>query len=215
MKVFSLILFSCIIITIFVQTGSAQVQTSETEYKLLPNGDQPYPLLSVSQDVKQALRVFARNLNVTLKMEGEITGTIQSKGKMTLSKREYIDRIASELDLVWYFDGLILHVASRDSLRTRIFPLSINNGNHIIEVLVTLGVFQREFIHNVDEKNRILLVTGPDSYIQIVDEALKSLSESELKTVAMIRGRSEVGISSIINAPDSDLSEVLPNLLNK
>src|SRR5262245_16205651 len=70
---------------------------------------QPYPYTAVDQPVRDVLVELGRNLNVPIRVEDQLNGNIRGKIIGTTAG-DFLDSLASTAQLVWYYDGAVLHV---------------------------------------------------------------------------------------------------------
>lgn len=158
------------------------------DYMAIPDEAAPYPLLARDIDISDALRVFAKNLRIGLVVTGDISGTVTAADEGTLSRREYLDNRAAEFDFVWYFDGQVLRVSPVGEIETRIIPLRENSGIEALRILQSLGIYQAKFTHRYDERSRTLMVAGPTSYVDLIDQATKALETADRTDITLLRG---------------------------
>ncbi|MFM9272143.1 hypothetical protein ACJ7V3_18090 [Halomonas elongata] len=85
--------------------------------------EREYHYVIVEQDVRDVLMEFGRNLalpvEVSQQVEGEVRGDIQAG-----TAREFLEQVCSANDLAWFFDGGVLHVATRQEMTQRSFELT-------------------------------------------------------------------------------------------
>jgi type II secretory pathway component GspD/PulD (secretin) len=165
-----------------------QVVAQGADYMVIPDETAPYPLIARDIDIDEALRVFARNLRIGLVVTGEISGTVTVTDQGIPSRRDYLDSRAAEFDFVWYFDGQVLRVSPVGDIETRIIPLRENSGIEALRILQSLGIYQSKFTHRYDERSRTLMVAGPSSYVELIDQATKALETADRTDITLLRG---------------------------
>lgn len=197
----------------FVLAAPAIAQSNDPDinFLALPGADLDYPYKSQDQPVGDALRYFARNLRVAVKVDDSITGTILSSDDTSFTREQYLDELAEEFNFVWYFDGIILHIVDIASFETEAMPLQNNDGTDVIAMLQRLDVYQEKFMHRADLKSQTLLVMGPPDYVDIVRSTVEAIERAERKTVTLLRGTpggNLIGSAGL----DPAASEALPDL---
>jgi type II secretory pathway component GspD/PulD (secretin) len=157
-------------------------------YLAIPDENTLYPLLVRDIDIKEALRLFARNLRIGLVVADEVSGTIIRSDEGVVTRREYLDNRAAEFDFVWYFDGQVLRVSPVGDIETRIIPLRENSGFEAIRILQSLDIYQGKFAHRYDERSRTLMVAGPVAYVELVERATKAFETADRTDITVLRG---------------------------
>lgn len=156
----------------------------------LPDAQAPYQFVSDDMELVEALRLFGRNLSIGIELDPAIQGKLSSASgvSQTRSRQEYLEALSEEFGLVWFFDGTILHVYPASSVETRFFALQELEATRVMHILGNLGVLQPKFLHRLDARNRVLLVSGPPGYVKTIKAALDALRESERARINVIRG---------------------------
>jgi type II secretory pathway component GspD/PulD (secretin) len=158
----------------------------------LPDANAPYRYVSKNQDLTAVIRFFGRNLGIAVNVDPGVSGNTTPGTDRQFTRRTYLERLAAEFGLVWFFDGSTLHVNSSNKVETEVFPLRQNNGVQVVETLVHLGMYQPKFTHRFDLRTRVFLVSGPPAYVQIVKKTVKALKEAERTRVTVLRGAVEI-----------------------
>lgn len=172
----------------------------------LPDALAPYPLRARGLDIQDALRLFAKNLRIGLVVDESISGEITTELASGLSREAYIDELAALHDFVWYFDGQVLRVSPVGDIEIEFIPLRDNSGATVIDMLKRLGLFQAKFTHRADPRSRMLMVSGPSSYTELVREVASAAEEAERTNITLMRGN-ESGVPAALDALDQIQSE--------
>ena len=198
----------CIGLVCAAGNGMAQESTgySVTE---LPDPLMIYPLKSRGLDVQDAVSLFAKNLRVGIVIDEEITGSISGELPQDLSRVEYIDELAALYDFVWYFDGQVLRVSPIGDIDVDVIPLRDTSGATLIETLKRLGLYQDKFIHRADTRSRVLMVSGPTSYTEMVRKVALAIEEAERTDITLMRG-AETAQSTALGALN-DINNAVPS----
>lgn len=173
---------------------------------MLPDAAAPYPLQNHGLGIQDGLRLFAKNLRIGLVVDDGITGEITTDLPRDLSRAAYIDELAALHDFVWYFDGQVLRISPVGDIEIEFIPLRDYSGTAVIDVLKRLGLYQTKFLHRADPRTRMLMVSGPTSYTDMVREVATAVEEAERTNITLMRGN-EAGIPSALDALDRIESE--------
>ncbi|MDC0659536.1 hypothetical protein N6L27_16155 [Leisingera sp. SS27] len=166
---------------------AAEEQAPVTRW-LLPQENEEYPFLGKNQGLRATLETFGRNIRVAVSIDEEITNEASVSIDQRMSRRAYLDRLSNEFGLLWFYDGVMLHVSSVRSVETEIIPLQDNDGGTVLDVLSQLGIYQEKFVHASDPKRRVFLVSGPASYVTLVKKAVEAIEEADRNDLAVVRG---------------------------
>ena len=179
--------------SLFLVSGTlvAQDASSSGLPPSLPGASMPYNYLSVDQDLREALRYFALNLDIAADIAAGVEGRTGSEIPPGLSRQAYLDYLAAEFRLVWYFDGTTVHVAPSSSVQTEVLSLENNDGTRILSALSRLGLYQPKFRHSYDLKGKVFLVSGPPSYVDHVKKTVEALEKANKTLVTVLRGSVE------------------------
>jgi type II secretory pathway component GspD/PulD (secretin) len=157
-----------------------------------------YKYITVDQAVDDALIEFGKNTGVPVRVSKQVKGRL-SAGMPVGTAREFLEWVCNRYGLVWHFDGSVLNVATEAEVRTEIFKLDANAASGAAERLATLGVSDSRYPIKVSEKDDVVSVSGPPSYVALVKKTLGVPSAARVaqdKTsvvpVRIFRGRSAV-----------------------
>ncbi|MDQ7729748.1 hypothetical protein [Halomonas sp. SpR8] len=91
-----------------------------------------YRYLIVEQDVQDVLKEFGRNLalpmEVSQRVEGDVRGDIKAE-----TARGFLEQVCAANDLAWFFDGGVLHVATREEMTQQSFELTDIDSQRLME----------------------------------------------------------------------------------
>jgi type III secretion protein C len=141
-----------------------------------------------------ALVEFGKNIGITVRGSKEVKGRL-SAGMPVGTAREFLEWVCNRYGLVWHFDGSVIHVASETEMQTEMFKVDANTASSAAERLATLGVSDLRFPVKVFEKDDVVSVSGPPSYVALVKKTLgvttgASQDKDGAVPVRVFRGRS-------------------------
>lgn len=134
-----------------------------------PSG--PYKYIAIDQSVSDALVELGRNMGMPIRVSAEVKGRLGA-GMPQSSARAFFEAICSRYGLVWYFDGIVMNVATEAEIRTEILPLSANAVAGAQDRLSRLGVLDPRFPVTISRQDEAVSVSGPPSYIALVKQTL-------------------------------------------
>ncbi|OED49587.1 hypothetical protein AB838_05870 [Rhodobacteraceae bacterium (ex Bugula neritina AB1)] len=181
--------FSTALFLLFAPHQAAHAQGEEpvTRWQL-PQAGEEYPFLGKNQGLRSTLETFGRNVRVAVNIDEEITNDRSVSIEQRMSRQDYLDRLSNEFGLLWFYDGVMLHISSVATVQTEIIPLQNNDGGTVLDVLSQLGIYQEKFVHASDPKRRVFLVSGPTSYVELVKKAVDAIEEADKNDLHVVRG---------------------------
>lgn len=101
-----------------------------------------------------------------------ITGTID----MT-SPGEQLERLSSQLGLIWYFDGTSYYVY--DASETQSVVLNTRNVKlkDIVANLVSSGLYDKKYPLRGEDDSKTFYISGPPVYIKLITDTVRNLDE--------------------------------------
>lgn len=173
---------------IFICAATLLVHAGSIKAATLPDADIIYPYIVANQDLASAIRYFGKNIGVGVNIDPGVTGKVTTKPRGELTRRAYLDQLAVEFGLVWFFDGTTLHVTPTGNVETEVFFLKHNDGATVLRTLEQLGLYQNTFLHRFDARNRVLLVSGPSAYVRMVKNTVDAIEKADRTETTVIRG---------------------------
>jgi type II secretory pathway component GspD/PulD (secretin) len=134
-----------------------------------PSG--PYKYITVDQSVPDALVELGRNMRVPVRVSKLVKGRL-SAGMPVGTAHEFLEEICNRYGLVWHFDGIVMNVATEAEVNTEMIPLDANAAAGAQDRLSRLGVLDPRFPVKVSEKDDVVSVSGPPSYVELVRKTL-------------------------------------------
>jgi type III secretion protein C len=137
-----------------------------------PSG--PYKYWVVDQDIKGILVEFGRNVVVPVDVSDKVKGRLRGQVAVaTATAREFLDSLCDSHDLVWFFDGAVLHVNAKAEITTELVSLGGSSREEALEKLAGLGIGDARFPVRSTENAGVVSVSGPPKLISMVRQALK------------------------------------------
>lgn len=128
----------------------------------------------ISQDVVDVLDEFASSAGVFLNVDPKVRGRV-TNFRHRVTARGFLDRLAAEQGLAWYYDGDTLHVTPADANRSVFLDFREVTPAMLEETLASLAVEDDRFAVRITGSEGIGVVTGPPRYIELVEHAFTLL----------------------------------------
>lgn len=128
----------------------------------------------ISQDVADVLDEFASSAGVFLNVDPKVRGRV-TNFRHRVTARGFLDRLAAEQGLAWYYDGDTLHVTPADANRSVFLDFQEVTPAMLEETLASLAVEDDRFAVRITGSEGIGVVTGPPRYIELVEHAFTLL----------------------------------------
>jgi type II secretory pathway component GspD/PulD (secretin) len=139
-----------------------------------PSG--PYKYLVIDQDIKGVVVEFGRNAGLPVDVSDQVTGRLRGQvAAATATAREFLDSLCDSQNLIWYFDGAVLHVNAKAEIRTELVSLGRFSREEATEKLTALGVADARFPVRSTDNASVISVSGPPKFVSMVRQALQPL----------------------------------------
>ncbi|EMT6576402.1 type III secretion system outer membrane ring subunit SctC [Providencia rettgeri] len=131
---------------------------------------------------------------------------------------EMLKALTRRIALVWYDDGASIYVYDNSEMRSAIIPTNNVSSNQVLNYIQRNGIYDSRFPVRSQEGERLLFVSGPPLYIELIKAASLYLAE-QIRKEELSSG--EVAIIPLKHASVTDRSYSLrgqnitiPGLLN-
>ncbi|MEM8848925.1 MAG: hypothetical protein AAGE03_02710 [Pseudomonadota bacterium] len=128
----------------------------------------------MSQDLVEVLGEFSAGMGVSLNVDPDVEGYV-TNFRHRLTPRGFLDRLAAEQGVVWYFDGDTLHVTPARDNRSIFVDFQRVTPAMLQDTLKTLAVSDDRFDVRMTGPDGIGVITGPPRYIELVEHAFTLL----------------------------------------
>lgn len=163
-----------------------------------------YSLMAQAMPLRQALESFgtAQGISVVMSkaVEGKFSGTFTD-----IPTGEFLDRVATSHNLLWYYDGAALYVYGSGEVQTFLLDLKYMKAGEVQELLRELGVEDARYPIKTASNDELIMVSGPPRYVALVAETIAKADKlRELRTFNEV----EVRVFPLVNtwADDVNLS---------
>jgi len=148
-----------------------------------------YTLVARDLDLRVALDTFAVAQGLSVVMSQFVVGRFSGDFK-DVSPDDFLDRIATTHNLMWYYDGAALYVYGAGEIATMLVDLKYMKAGEVRQMLAELGVEDRRFPLKTTSNDELVMVSGPPRYVALVAEMIaKADNLREKRTFNEIEAR--------------------------
>jgi len=131
-----------------------------------------YTLVARDMDLRTALNTFAVAQGLSIVMSSEVTGVFSGDFK-NVPATEFLDKVATIHNLVWYYDGAALYLYGAGEISTFLIDLQYMKAEEVREMMAGLGVEDRRFPLRTASNDQLVMVSGPPRYVALVSEIIE------------------------------------------
>ncbi|WP_244564761.1 type III secretion protein [Rhizobium sullae] len=141
-----------------------------------------YSYVLISQDVRDALKEFGRNLSIPVILSDRIRGQVRGEVRAETAGG-FLDKVTQANGLIWYFDGSVLHVNASDEFATQIINIGRANGQSVINEIKRLDLMDERFSVLATANAPAIRVSGPPAFIAMVKQVVSSVQPPPMTQV--------------------------------
>ena len=130
-----------------------------------------YTLVARDMDLRVALDTFAVAEGLSVVMSQSVVGRFSGDFK-EIPPGEFLDRIATTHNLMWYYDGAALYVCGAGEVATMLVDLKYMKAGEVRSMLAELGVEDNRFPLKTTSNDELVMVSGPPRYVSLVAEMI-------------------------------------------
>lgn len=161
-----------------------------------------YSLTARAMALRQALESFGTAQGISVVMSPAVTGSFS--GTFTdIPAGEFLDRVATSHNLLWYYDGAALYFYVSGEVQTFLLDLKYMKAGEVRELLRELGVEDARYPIKTASNDELIMVSGPPRYVALVAETIAKADKlRELRTFNEV----EVRVFPLVNTWADDVS---------
>ncbi len=156
-------------------TGSAAPPAAPAQPAAAPEipwKTETYSLVARAMDLRQALETFGVAQGVSTIMSPAVGGAISGEFA-DVPCGEFLDRLCSLHNLVWYWDGATLWIYAAGEMQTMLLDLRYMKAGEVRAMLAELGVEDPRFPLKTASNDELIMVSGPPRYVGLVAEMIQ------------------------------------------
>lgn len=148
-----------------------------------------YTLVANDMDLRAALDTFAVSQGLSAVMSRGVSGVF-SGAFVDIPPVEFLDRLATTHNLVWYYDGAALYFYAAGEIQTLLLDLQYMKAGEVRQMLAELGVEDGRFPLKTTSNDELVMVSGPPRYVALVAELVAKADKlRELRTFNEVEAR--------------------------
>ena len=160
-----------------------------TGFAAIPWKTPEYTLVARAMPLREALESFGVAQGMSVVMTKYVTGTLSGDFKK-LRPREFLDRIATIHNLMWYYDGTALYVYGSGEIVSSLFDLRFMKADEVRAMLRELGLEDERYPIRTAQDGEMMLVAGPPRYVVLIGEMIARADRlKELRTFNEVEAR--------------------------
>ena len=137
----------------------------------IPWKTEEYTLVARALPLREALDSFGVAQGMSVVMSGQVQGSLSGDFRK-LKPAEFLDRISTTHNLLWYFDGTALYVYGAGEITSSLMDLKFLKEGNIVMMLRELGLEDKRFPIRSAQNGELILVSGPPRYVELVGETI-------------------------------------------
>ena len=148
-----------------------------------------YTLVANNMDLRAALDTFAVAQGLSAVMSKGVAGTF-SGAFQEMPPAEFLERIATVHNLVWYYDGAALYFYGAGEIQTLLLDLQYMKAGEVRRMLAEVGVEDGRFPLKTTSNDELIMVSGPPRYVSLIGELVAKADKlKELRTFNEVETR--------------------------
>lgn len=163
----------CALVAILCSASLAQ--ESEAEWPADAWKEREYRYVIIDQAVRDVLREMGHNLSLPVEISREVRGRVRGDVRAETAE-EFLDKISTANGLAWYFDGGVLHVATRGEMSQRRFELEGLDQQRLLDEIERARIGSPLRMRLVNGGST-LQVWGPPAWIESVAAQVERMRE--------------------------------------
>ena len=141
-----------------------------------------YTLVARDMDLRTTFDTFAAAQELSVVMSPSVAGVFSGSFK-DIPSGEFLDRLATAHNLIWYYDGAALYVYGAGEIATMLLDLKYMKAAEVRAMISELGVEDSRFPLKTTSDDELLMVSGPPRYVALVAEMVAKADRLREKRV--------------------------------
>ena len=161
-----------------------------------------YSLVARSMNIREALETFGTAQGISVVMSKAVGGAFSGSFK-DIPAGEFLDRVATSHNLIWYYDGAALYVYASGEVQTFLLDLKYMKAGEVRSLIRELGVEDARYPIKTASNDELIMVSGPPRYVTLIGETIAKADKlRELRTFNEV----EVRVFPLVNTWADDVS---------
>ncbi len=161
-----------------------------------------YSIVARSMRIREALETFGTAQGISVVMSKAVGGVFSGTFK-DVPAGEFLDRVATSHNLIWYYDGAALYIYASGEVQTFLLDLKYMKAGEVRSLIRELGVEDARYPIKTASNDELIMVSGPPRYVTLVAETIAKADKlRELRTFNEV----EVRVFPLVNTWADDVS---------
>ncbi len=143
--------------------------------------EQRFIHISENQPIDEFLKEFFTRQGHMVKISDAVKGSTVS-GKFNQNPVDVIDQISKAFDLVWYYDGKMVHIYKSHETETKMILLKHISTEVFDDIITKMNLVDEKFPLKYFPQERIISVFGPANFVKAIEEAA-SIIDTPFNTI--------------------------------
>lgn len=170
-----IILLSFVIICTSTTHTPAQIASEDQQLSELEVG------FYVFQDkIDGVIKQLVNREKISAKISDTVSGTIERR-KFQGTKTSILNELSQEFNFEWFIYNNTIYVSDRSEATTRIVNLNTLSMKDVLAALKDADLSQDQFTINYLSNQKTFVVTGPPTYVALVEAIVGQLAQPEEK----------------------------------
>ena len=130
-----------------------------------------YSLVAREMPLREALNTFGVAQGMSVVMSEGVSGVLSGDFR-DQRPGDFLDRISTTHNLIWYYDGAALYVYGAGEITSSLMDLQYMKEGNVIMILRELGLEDKRFPIRSSQNGELILVSGPPRYVQLIAETI-------------------------------------------
>ncbi len=166
-----------IIVFALVVAACVPLSAAQIPWKL-----ERYTLVARDMDLRTTFDTFAAAQGLSVVMSPSVAGVFSGNFKEVRSA-EFLDRLATAHNLIWYYDGAALYIYGAGEIATMLIDLKYMKADEVRAMIAELGVEDARFPLKKTSNDELVMVSGPPRYVALVAEMVAKADKLREKRV--------------------------------
>ena len=148
-----------------------------------------YSLIARQMALREAFDTFGVTEGLSVVMSEQVRGSF-SGDFVDMPAQEFLERVCTMHNLVWYYDGAALYICSSGEVVSQLLDLAYMKAGDVRAMLRELGVEDSRFPIKTANDDELIMVSGPPRYVELVLQTIEKADRlKQLRTFNEIETR--------------------------
>lgn len=130
-----------------------------------------YSIVAHQMSLRECFKTFAAAQGISVVMSDEVGGDFSGEFKDVPSD-EFLDRVTTLYNLIWYYDGTALYLYGSGEVNSLLLSLKYMKADEVRVMLQQLGIEDKRFPIRTASNDELILVSGPPRYVALIAETI-------------------------------------------